>query len=158
MENSHLVTAADMARAYGVDLKQFRAALRRANLEWQSPNDRWEVLIDSPQHEDMRQVLVDLSTVVSVRRRSSSPGTVKSPPKPDDESYVIDLCDLVLGQTALRQYRFSFLRGDPGASGRQASLPVDAYYPQLNLVVEYHERQHTEPVKLFDKRETVSGV
>ncbi|MCZ2156834.1 MAG: hypothetical protein LC114_23550, partial [Bryobacterales bacterium] len=70
-----------------------------------------------------------------------------------DEAYVIDLCDEILGQSALRQYRFPFLLGDGGKA-----LPVDAYYPRLNLVVEYRERQHTESVKFFDRRMTVSGV
>lgn len=53
----------------------------------------------------------------------------------------------------MRQYRFPFLAGDSGTP-----LPVDAYYPDLKLVVEYRERQHTEPVKFFDRRQTVSGV
>jgi hypothetical protein len=70
-----------------------------------------------------------------------------------DESYVIDLCDEVLKQKALRQHRFDFLKGDSGTR-----LPVDAYYPSLNLVVEFKERQHSEDVKLFDKRQTVSGI
>jgi hypothetical protein len=70
-----------------------------------------------------------------------------------DESYVIDLCDEVLKQKALRQHRFDFLKGDSGTK-----LPVDAYYPSLNLVVEFKEKQHTEEVKFFDKRQTVSGV
>ncbi len=70
-----------------------------------------------------------------------------------DESYVIDLCDEVLKLKALRQHRFDFLKGDSGTR-----LPVDAYYPSLNLVVEFKERQHTEEVKFFDKRQTVSGV
>lgn len=70
-----------------------------------------------------------------------------------DESYVIDLCDEVLKLKALRQHRFDFLKGDSGTK-----LPVDAYYPSLNLVVEFRERQHTEEVKFFDKRQTVSGV
>lgn len=42
------------------------------------------------------------------------------------------------------------------ASGRK--LPVDAYYPELALVIEYHERQHREAVPFFDCRTTVSGV
>lgn len=72
-----------------------------------------------------------------------------------DESYVIDLCDEVLGQKAERQHHFSFLVGDSGKK-----LPVDAYYENLSLVVEYRERQHTESVAIFDKPEvlTVSGV
>lgn len=70
-----------------------------------------------------------------------------------DESYVIDLCDAVLQLKALRQHRFDFLVGDSGTR-----LPVDAYYPSLNLVVEFKEKQHTEEVKFFDKRQTVSGM
>ena len=48
-----------------------------------------------------------------------------------DEFYVINLCDEVLGANASRQHTFDFLRGD-GTPGRW--LPVDAYYPELNLV------------------------
>ena len=70
-----------------------------------------------------------------------------------DESYVIDLCDEVLKQKAIRQHRFDFLRGDAGTR-----LPVDAYYPKTNLVIESRERQHTEEVKFFDRKQTVSGM
>ncbi|HPT40561.1 MAG TPA: hypothetical protein PLQ44_03095 [Candidatus Paceibacterota bacterium] len=70
-----------------------------------------------------------------------------------DESYIIDLCDEVLKQKAIRQHRFDFLKGDSGMR-----LPVDAYYSSLNLVIEFKEKQHTEAVKFFDRRETVSGV
>lgn len=63
-----------------------------------------------------------------------------------DEYYVIGLCNEVLGQTALQQHRFEFLRGDTGRK-----LPVDAYYEQLNLVVEYCETQHTEAAPFFDR-------
>ncbi|MCI9030719.1 MAG: hypothetical protein HFJ90_11060 [Muribaculaceae bacterium] len=70
-----------------------------------------------------------------------------------DEHYVIDLCDEILAQTASRQHRFDFLRGDSGKT-----LPVDAYYSFLKLVIEYHESQHTESTPFFDKKQTVSGV
>ena len=70
-----------------------------------------------------------------------------------DEVYVIDLCDEVLGMKSSRQHRFPFLLGDSGIA-----LPVDAYYEKLGLVVEYCERQHTEAVALFDRKQTVSGV
>lgn len=72
-----------------------------------------------------------------------------------DEACVLDLCDEVLNDKSLRQHRFPFLLGDAGTR-----LPVDAYYPSRNLVIEYRERQHTEPVAHFDKpdRMTVSGV
>lgn len=73
--------------------------------------------------------------------------------KNSDECYILDLCDNLLGLTAIRQHRFPFLRGDRGHK-----LPVDAYYPELQLVIEYHERQHVERVALFDDKPTVSGV
>ena len=76
-----------------------------------------------------------------------------------DEHYVIDLCDDVLGETASRQHKFEFLRGDPNKRDPLGDrLPVDAYYDSLNLVVEYYERQHTESVQHFNKKSTVSGV
>ena len=75
-----------------------------------------------------------------------------------DESYVIDLCDEVLGTVALRQHRFDFLRGDAGPGNQGFMLPADAYYPELQLVVEYCERQHTEAIPIMDQRMTVSGV
>ena len=48
-----------------------------------------------------------------------------------DEYYVIELCNEVLGLKASQQHRFDFLVGDSGTK-----LPVDAYYEDLNLVVE----------------------
>jgi hypothetical protein len=75
-----------------------------------------------------------------------------------DEKYIIDLCDQILGVSALRQHRFPFLVGDPDKRGICRKLPVDAFYENLNLVVEYRERQHSEVVKFFDRRMTNSGV
>jgi len=77
-----------------------------------------------------------------------------------DEVYVLDLCDEILDEVGLRQHRFEWLLGDSGASGRRARLPVDGYWPAANLVVEYRERQHDQPVTHFDKpdRLTISGV
>jgi len=77
-----------------------------------------------------------------------------------DEHYVIDHMDRILGTEAIRQHTFDFLRGDV-AGGRQGKkLPVDAYYPELKLVVEYREVQHEKSVGFFDKPDkmTVSGV
>lgn len=75
-----------------------------------------------------------------------------------DEYYILNLCDEVLGTKSVRQRKFPFLVGDPGVKGRCTPLPVDGWYEPLKLVVEYNERQHTESVKLFDRRMTVSGV
>lgn len=80
--------------------------------------------------------------------------------KDSDEHYILNLCDEVLQTKGLRQHRFDFLLGDPNAQGKCAKLPVDSYYPELNLVIEYKEQQHTKPNKHFDKPDlfTVSGV
>ncbi len=88
---------------------------------------------------------------LSSKQASASTSTKKR--KDSDEAYVIDLCDEVLTLKGSRQHKFDFLKGDAGTK-----LPVDVFYPSLNLVIEYRERQHTEPVKLFDGLQTVSGV
>ncbi|WP_194397127.1 hypothetical protein [Microbacterium atlanticum] len=76
-----------------------------------------------------------------------------------DEHYVLDLCDAVLAAAGHRQARFDWLRGDLSpTSGRAARLPVDGYWPEHGLVVEFQEKQHTESVPIFDRRATVSGV
>ena len=62
-----------------------------------------------------------------------------------DEDYILDICDKVLRRESVRQKRFDFLRGLPSRkTGRCAMLPVDAYYPAKELVIEYHEKQHTK--------------
>lgn len=70
-----------------------------------------------------------------------------------DEYYVIGHCNEVLGLNASQQHSFEFLVGDSGSR-----LPVDAYYEDLNLVVEYCESQHTSSTPFFDQKKTVSGV
>ena len=77
-----------------------------------------------------------------------------------DEAYVVGLCNRILGERALTQHRFAWLLGDPGVGGRQVKLPVDAYWPEHRLVLEYRELQHEQAIPHFDKPErlTVSGV
>ncbi|MDD3787613.1 MAG: HTH domain-containing protein [Petrimonas sp.] len=91
---------------------------------------------------------------------STKPTSQTTTTSDKDEHYVLDLCDKVLGLTSSRQHKFDFLLGDPNSKGVAAKLPVDSFYEELNLVVEYRERQHTESVNFFDKpnRMTVSGV
>jgi len=85
----------------------------------------------------------------------------KSKRNNSDEAYVLDICDEILGMNAIRQYRkFSFLEGDPGKNGQRRRLPVDAFYADLGLAIEYREIQHFESTPHFDKpyKLTVSGV
>ncbi len=78
-----------------------------------------------------------------------------------DETYILDLCDEVLGQKAERQKRFDFLKGDFHKDGvTRTKLPVDAYYPGYRMVVEFKESQRVQFVENFDdpKATTISGV
>ena len=88
-----------------------------------------------------------------VEKKEKSKATNKTTDR--DENYVLDLCDEVLNLKGSRQHKFDFLTGD---SGRK--LPMDIYYKEHSLVIEYREYQHTNAVKHFDKPDkmTVSGV
>ncbi|PRA00951.1 hypothetical protein CQ019_15355 [Arthrobacter sp. MYb229] len=75
-----------------------------------------------------------------------------------DEHYVLELCDQVLEAKRTGQQTFPWLVGDPSAKyGKVKPLPVDGYWAELGVVVEYHERQHTESVPFFDDKITASG-
>ena len=149
-----------MAKQAGIDPKKFRAALRDAKLGWHIHGHPWIVTVNSQEHADLVDVLESLLRSKSRSSRASSSNSEAAGLKraSSDESWVIDQCDALLGRIARRQYRFPFLTGDPGKSGQRTLLPVDAYYEELRLVVEFHERQHVEEVRFFDRRLTISGV
>lgn len=75
-----------------------------------------------------------------------------------DEKYILDLIAEILNEGYEWQKRFDTLLGDPGKRGQTVKLPVDAYFPTSNLIVEYREKQHSQSVKIMDSRMTVSGV
>ena len=79
----------------------------------------------------------------------------------NDENYVINLCDELLNAAASRQHRFPFLLGDFHRDKKsRTKLPVDAFYQNLNLVIEYRFKQPTEETSDTDQPllKTVSGV
>lgn len=153
------VTAAEIARANGIDPKRYRQALRDASFSWYVWGSPWTVEAGSAKHEDLLRVLRSITgsgRVAALTSMTRAP--IQNLRGNSDEAYILDLCDGVLGKEAIRQHCFDFLRGDPGKFGSCKMLPVDAWYPELALVIEYRERQHSEAVKFFDQRETVSGV
>jgi hypothetical protein len=75
-----------------------------------------------------------------------------------DEKYVLNLLKECLNENYEWQKRFDTLRGDAGKNGRRMKLPVDAYFPISNIIVEYKEKQHFQVVNIMDKRMTISGV
>ena len=105
----------------------------------------------------------NIPSIVHVEKANPIPKSVSRKivsRKDSDEHYVIDMCDKALRRIAVRQHHFEFLLGDANAKGVCSRLPVDAYYPELNLVIEYKEQQHIRAIKHFDKPDklTVSGV
>jgi hypothetical protein len=70
---------------------------------------------------------------------------------------MLSVCPWSGWETALRQHHFGFLVGDPDRNGRCRRLPVDAYYPKLHLVIEYREKQHSEAVRIMDRKMTISS-
>ena len=119
-----------------------RGELKKKNIYW--------TFADANADVDANTLLPNCSVYVSndtsVRKKGSSRAN-------SDEHYVIGLCNEVLKREASKQHCFDFLLGDTGKK-----LPVDAYYEDLNLVIEYYESQHMESTPFFDNKITVSGV
>jgi MerR HTH family regulatory protein len=151
----------ELARELGISPKTLRAWLReRYPHPAQLKGSAWQLTAN--QVEAARARFTDEAAprrgrTTRLTERPKGKRTERSR-SDSDEAYVINLCDTLLGETALRQHCFAWLVGDPGKSGQRRPLPVDAYYPDHRLVVEYRERQHDEPVAFFDRRDTVSGV
>jgi len=85
----------------------------------------------------------------------------KKPKGQSDESYVIDLCDIVLEQTAFRKKKFDFLLGDFHKDGEsKTNLPVDAYYEDIKLAVLYQPKWNLDSEKQHAKetKTTISGM
>ena len=70
------------------------------------------------------------------------------------EARCIALFRQVLGNTPVCPQRtFDFLRGNPAPGQQQVRrLPVDAFFPEHGLVLEYMGPQHFEPSALMDRR------
>lgn len=146
-----------LATEIGISPKKVRGWLRCEYPRMTSQHgESWE-LTDDQVAAARRRFISGASTLRQTMPQADQ--THQSPRRDgSDEAYVIDLCDEILCQTALRQHRFAWLRGDPGRESRTVCLPLDAYYRELGLVIEYRERQHDEAVPHFDKRQTIRGV
>jgi hypothetical protein len=145
------MTAEELARSLGISPKTLRAWLRRTGMRSRAEAGQPWVL-------DQQQVSAATAHFGGRIRSGPITGPTTTASRDRDELYVVDLCDEVLGEQARRQCCFPWLVGDPGKAGGRRALPVDAYYEGHGLVVEYQERQHTEPTPFFDRRQTVSGV
>jgi len=62
-----------------------------------------------------------------------------------DEFYLVNLCDELLKEKASRKHTFDTLVGRLHKKGKgRTKLPLDAYYEDLKLVIEFFEKQDTD--------------
>ena len=54
------ITAVELARSEGIDPRQFRAALRAADLSWHRHSEPWTVERGSAEHQAMQLILAAL--------------------------------------------------------------------------------------------------
>lgn len=152
------MTPVELAAELGIGPKTLRAWLRRT---WPRsvPGARWNLTAEQVAASRLHWNTRETSPAASPRPTQSRADVRRRQPD-RDEAYVLDLLDELLGSRCQRQARFAWLLGDPGSNGAQVQLPVDGYWPDLRLVVEYRERQHDQPTPFFDKpdRMTISGV
>ncbi len=150
------MTPSELAKELGIRPQALRAWLR---VTWPrfAPGTRWELTDEQVQAARQHWSSAESSQQATPFQDRASSASKR---EDSDEAYVLDLLDEILRSPCQRQARFPWLVGDEGRSGRRAQLPVDGYWPTLQLIVEYRERQHDEPTPFFDKPEktTVSGV
>src|SRR5215211_1798560 len=101
----------DLAAQLGVSPKALRSWLRRT---YPRPavdhNTRWNL---SKAQVTAARAQFGRAAASPVTRKSRPPATELDRRRAaSDEAYVIDLCDEILGERALRQHRFEWLRGD----------------------------------------------
>jgi len=155
------MTPTVLAATLRISDKSLRAWLRRAYPRSSSTVGRSWFLTQEQVAAAQKRWSARGAPTPPVETRRSKPvhrATSNAVRSKSDEAYVIDLCDEILGETAVRQHRFPWLCGDAGKNGKVVCLPVDAYYEGHKLVIEYRERQHDVPTPFFDRRHTVSGV
>jgi len=76
-----------------------------------------------------------------------------------DEYYLINLCDDLLKQHASRQHKFGFILGDMHKDEKtRTALPVDAYYKEAKLVLEFLKVEDDTVELGKPGRKTISGV
>lgn len=56
------------------------------------------------------------------------------------------------------QRAFDMLLGDSGKIGQIRKLTIDSCFPEMNLAVEYRDKQHSQQCNIMDRHMTVSRV
>ena len=145
-----------LAREIGMSAKALRGWLRREIPR--DPADRGQPWHLTHGQVSSARVYFGGGQGAKTRRPRPRPAvSASSQAEHRDQDYVTSLVAKLLGEEPLREHRFSWLKGDTGSL-----LPVDAYYPSHELVLEYRERQHLadrpDSFPMWDRRMTASGV
>ena len=76
-----------------------------------------------------------------------------------DVEYVLDLCEEVIGASAVRNATFPWLRSGPSLSHpRGTRLPVHGFWPEHSLIAEFCEERDSALPLSSDRSSTKSGV
>jgi len=70
MATNNKISAAEVAASVGVDLEAYKVALRTAGLKWHKQGSPWVAERGSPQHDDMKSVMVNLLKTMREARRA----------------------------------------------------------------------------------------
>ena len=118
--------------------------------EQNGKNTYWYLVREGAEYKPSEVATENSKKQLGIKKRESS-----------DEYYVLNLCDAILNEKASRQHTFPFLLGDFHKDKiTRTKLPLDAYYRNLNLAIEYRKKQLEEEISTAENpiAKTVSGV
>ena len=74
------------------------------------------------------------NAIPTITNKQKALNTIKN----SDETFILNLCDEILNQTAVRKHTFDFLLGDMHKNSKsRTKLPIDAFYKDLKLAIEF---------------------
>lgn len=118
------------------------------HVERKNKNTFWYFLREGSQFTDEQQ----MDSGLTKRQRA------KINDATSDKHYLINLCDDLLDEKASRKHKFGFILADYHKAGRNRNiLPVDAYYSENNIVLEFITPSDAATID-HSKRRTFSGI
>lgn len=124
-----------------LDQKSELGKIPSAHAERRTENTYWYLVRDGKQYTP-KEVIPEIS-----KKEQNLLDILNS-----DENYLINLCDELLGKEASRKHTFDTLVGNLHKRGKgRTKLPLDAYYKDLKLVIEFFKQ--TSTVSELDEKE-----
>jgi hypothetical protein len=116
-----------------LDLKSELAKIPAVHVERRSDNIYW-YLVRSGKKYAAKELISPIT------KKEQNLLTIQN----SDEYYLVNLCDELLKQKASRKHTFDTLVGNLHKRGKgRTKLPLDAYYEDLKLVLEFFEKNET---------------